>query len=68
MTAQALPTVTEDDLVFFMHVPRTGGRTLNSCFYGSSVPPSRKCPKSYDDLKRLGERAWRARTPPGLLQ
>jgi hypothetical protein len=54
VTPQALPSVSADDLVYFMHVPRTAGRTLNSCFYSASTPPSRKCPKSYDDLKRLG--------------
>lgn len=41
------------DLLFFLHVPRTGGRTYYQCFlkklYSSSS--SLECPRSYDKLR-----------------
>ncbi|KAL8115514.1 protein-tyrosine sulfotransferase isoform X2 [Apium graveolens] len=52
------PDVEEDkqilrDLLFFLHVPRTGGRTYYQCFlkklYSSSS--SLECPRSYDKLR-----------------
>lgn len=35
-------------LLYFLHVPRTAGRTSHSCFIRPSTPPSRRCAKSYD--------------------
>ncbi|GFP84236.1 protein-tyrosine sulfotransferase [Phtheirospermum japonicum] len=35
------------DLLFFLHVPRTGGRTYFHC----STPNSQECPRSYDKLR-----------------
>lgn len=42
-----------DNFVFFLHVPRTAGRTFWSCFLFRAFPPSKRCVKSYD-LLRLG--------------
>eukprot|EP00210_Caulerpa_lentillifera_P003876 g3703.t1 len=44
---------TGDNFVFFLHVPRTAGRTFWSCFLFRAFPPSKRCAKSYD-LLRLG--------------
>jgi hypothetical protein len=38
-------------LVFFLHVPRTAGRTYHSCFMKLGSPPSARCEKSYDVLR-----------------
>lgn len=38
-------------LLYFLHVPRTAGRTTHNCFMMPSTPPSRRCAKSYDGLK-----------------
>lgn len=43
----------KDSFVFFLHVPRTAGRTFWSCFLFRAFPPSKRCVKSYD-LLRLG--------------
>ena len=37
--------------VFFLHVPRTAGRTYYFCFMKLATPPSRRCEKSYDVLR-----------------
>ncbi|XP_054811373.1 protein-tyrosine sulfotransferase-like isoform X3 [Prosopis cineraria] len=38
------------DLLFFLHVPRTGGRTYFHCFLKKLYPSSLECPRSYDKL------------------
>ena len=38
-------------MLFFLHVPRTAGRTYHSCFLKTGTPPSRRCEKSYDVLR-----------------
>lgn len=37
--------------VFFLHVPRTAGRTYHACFLKLATPPSHRCEKSYDILR-----------------
>ncbi|KAK4255098.1 hypothetical protein QN277_008139 [Acacia crassicarpa] len=39
------------DLLFFLHVPRTGGRTYFHCFLKKLYPSSLECPRSYDKLR-----------------
>ena len=38
-------------MLFFLHIPRTAGRTYHSCFLKTATPPSRRCEKSYDVLR-----------------
>lgn len=40
-----------EDMLFFLHVPRTAGRTFFSCFLKQAIPPSKRCAKSYDVLR-----------------
>ncbi|PKA59254.1 Protein-tyrosine sulfotransferase [Apostasia shenzhenica] len=39
------------DLLFFLHVPRTGGRTYFHCFLRKLYVSSDECPRSYDKLR-----------------
>ncbi|XP_004506014.1 protein-tyrosine sulfotransferase [Cicer arietinum] len=39
------------DLLFFLHVPRTGGRTYFHCFLRKLYPNNLECPRSYDKLR-----------------
>nr|GEW23446.1 protein-tyrosine sulfotransferase-like [Tanacetum cinerariifolium] len=39
------------DLLFFLHVPRTGGRTYFYCFLKKLYSSSLECPRSYDKLR-----------------
>ncbi|KAK7312575.1 hypothetical protein VNO77_36527 [Canavalia gladiata] len=39
------------DLLFFLHVPRTGGRTYFHCFLKKLYPNYLECPRSYDKLR-----------------
>lgn len=39
------------DLLFFLHIPRTGGRTYYHCFLKKLYPVSSECPRSYDKLR-----------------
>uniref|UniRef100_A0A803PWR5 Sulfotransferase n=1 Tax=Cannabis sativa TaxID=3483 RepID=A0A803PWR5_CANSA len=39
------------DLLFFLHIPRTGGRTYFHCFLRKLYPNSLECPRSYDKLR-----------------
>ncbi|EPS72408.1 hypothetical protein M569_02350, partial [Genlisea aurea] len=39
------------DLLFFLHIPRTGGRTYFYCFLGKLYSTSQQCPRSYDKLR-----------------
>eukprot|EP00241_Pyramimonas_parkeae_P001710 CAMPEP_0114250740 /NCGR_PEP_ID=MMETSP0058-20121206/14869_1 /TAXON_ID=36894 /ORGANISM="Pyramimonas parkeae, CCMP726" /LENGTH=467 /DNA_ID=CAMNT_0001364437 /DNA_START=162 /DNA_END=1565 /DNA_ORIENTATION=+ len=47
----AVKTDGEERLQFFLHVPRTGGRTLHKCFLIPATHPSRRCMPSYDSLR-----------------
>lgn len=38
-------------MLFFLHVPRTAGRTFATCFLRLAHPPSKRCAKSYDVLR-----------------
>eukprot|EP00887_Chlorella_sp_A99_P001428 scaffold8.g1428.t1 len=37
--------------LFFLHVPRTAGKTYFSCFVKPAYPPSKRCAMSYDVLR-----------------
>lgn len=39
------------DLLLFLHVPRTGGRTYYHCFLKKLYASSLECPRSYDKLR-----------------
>ncbi|CAK7332311.1 unnamed protein product [Dovyalis caffra] len=39
------------DLLFFLHVPRTGGRTYFHCFLKKLYSNAQECPRSYDKLR-----------------
>ncbi|KAK1291076.1 Protein-tyrosine sulfotransferase [Acorus calamus] len=39
------------DLLFFLHVPRTGGRTYFYCFLKKLYTTAEECPRSYDRLR-----------------
>ncbi|XP_016465979.2 protein-tyrosine sulfotransferase-like [Nicotiana tabacum] len=39
------------NLLFFLHVPRTGGRTYFHCFLKKLYASSLECPRSYDKLR-----------------
>jgi hypothetical protein len=38
-------------LLYFLHIPRTAGRTFHVCMLRQATPPDRRCPKSYDHLR-----------------
>ncbi|MCL7042498.1 hypothetical protein MKW94_022793 [Papaver nudicaule] len=38
------------DLLFFLHIPRTGGRAYNFCFLNKLYTSYLECPSSYDKL------------------
>ncbi|KAK4756482.1 hypothetical protein SAY87_006609 [Trapa incisa] len=42
---------TLQDLLFFLHVPRTGGRAYFHCFLKKLYSSSQECPRSYDKLR-----------------
>uniref|UniRef100_A0A5B7B1F6 Uncharacterized protein n=1 Tax=Davidia involucrata TaxID=16924 RepID=A0A5B7B1F6_DAVIN len=39
------------ELLFFLHIPRTGGRTYFHCFLKKLYASSLECPRSYDKLR-----------------
>ncbi|XP_057474611.1 protein-tyrosine sulfotransferase [Actinidia eriantha] len=39
------------DLLYFLHIPRTGGRTYFHCFLKKLYASSLECPRSYDKLR-----------------
>ncbi|KAG8076800.1 hypothetical protein GUJ93_ZPchr0006g41044 [Zizania palustris] len=39
------------DLLFFLHIPRTGGRTYFHCFLKKIYTNAQECPRSYDKLR-----------------
>lgn len=45
------PEQDPNKFLFFLHVPRTAGKTYYTCFLKSAYPPSRRCAKSYDLLR-----------------
>ncbi|KGN64850.2 hypothetical protein Csa_022790 [Cucumis sativus] len=45
------------DLLFFLHVPRTGGRSYYHCFLKKLYPSSQNCPLSHYKL-RFDPRMW----------
>ena len=40
-----------DQMLYFLHIPRTAGRTYGVCFLKQASAPSRRCAKSYDVLR-----------------
>ena len=38
-------------MLYFLHIPRTAGRTFGTCFLKQAWTPSRRCAKSYDVLR-----------------
>lgn len=42
---------TGSNLLYFLHVPRTAGRTFHSCLLKMGIHPARRCPKAYDHLR-----------------
>lgn len=48
---EASPLSEPHDMLYFLHVPRTGGRTFHSCFLKAAHSPMRRCPKAYDHLR-----------------
>lgn len=47
---EAAPLAPEN-LVYFLHIPRTAGRTFHSCLLRLGTPGRRRCPKAYDHLR-----------------
>ena len=43
--------VNTDHMLYFLHVPRTAGRTYGVCFLKQAWAPSKRCAKSYDVLR-----------------
>ena len=43
--------VNPDHMLYFLHIPRTAGRTYGVCFLKQAWAPSRRCAKSYDVLR-----------------
>lgn len=41
----------QQSFTYFLHIPRTAGRTLWSCFLKPSLPAAERCAKSYDVLR-----------------
>ncbi|XP_066370864.1 protein-tyrosine sulfotransferase-like isoform X3 [Miscanthus floridulus] len=39
------------DLLFFLHIPRTGGRAYSRCFLKKLYTNAQQCPRSYDKLR-----------------
>lgn len=42
---------TGNNMVYFLHIPRTAGRTFYSCLLRIGTPGRRRCPKAYDHLR-----------------
>ncbi len=45
------PKNISDAFIFFLHVPRTAGKTYATCFLRAALPPSQRCSPSYDLLR-----------------
>jgi len=39
-----------EKMLFFLHVPRTAGRSFRKCFLGKAFPPSQRCENSYQGV------------------
>lgn len=39
-----------EKMLFFLHVPRTAGRSFRKCFLGKAFPPSKRCENSYQEV------------------
>jgi len=48
---QVTPKNKSDAFIFFLHVPRTAGKTYASCFLRAALPASQRCSPSYDLLR-----------------
>lgn len=46
-----VPTNLSEAFYFFLHVPRTAGKTYSQCFLRAAVKPSLRCSPSYDFLR-----------------
>lgn len=49
-TKEAKP-FTGENMVYFLHIPRTAGRTFHACFLKQAIPASKRCPRAYDHLR-----------------
>jgi hypothetical protein len=47
---EAVP-YTGNNMLYFLHIPRTAGRTFYSCLLRIGTPGRRRCPKAYDHLR-----------------
>jgi hypothetical protein len=47
---EAVP-YTGDNLVYFLHIPRTAGRTFHNCLLKAGTPRAKRCPQAYDHLR-----------------
>ena len=45
------PSGEEKPLTFFLHIPRTAGRTINFCFLKHATPEKERCARAYDELR-----------------
>jgi protein-tyrosine sulfotransferase len=45
------PKNISDAFIFFLHVPRTAGKTYATCFLRAALPASQRCSPSYDLLR-----------------
>ncbi|KAF5843318.1 hypothetical protein DUNSADRAFT_17895 [Dunaliella salina] len=41
----------QQQMLYFLHVPRTAGRTFHGCFLKLGTQPHKRCPKGYDHLR-----------------
>uniref|UniRef100_A0A7S0SY19 Sulfotransferase n=1 Tax=Mantoniella antarctica TaxID=81844 RepID=A0A7S0SY19_9CHLO len=41
----------KSDLLFFLHIPRTAGRTFHFCYLKLAIADAKRCAKSYDHLR-----------------
>ena len=42
----------KDPFIFFLHVPRTAGKTYGTCFINAGMKPSERCLPGYDTRER----------------
>lgn len=49
--AESVQALNADHMLYFLHIPRTAGRTYGACFLKQAWAPSRRCAKSYDVLR-----------------
>ncbi|DBB06421.1 TPA: hypothetical protein ACH3X1_011981 [Trebouxia sp. C0004] len=48
---KSVQALNADHMLYFLHIPRTAGRTYGACFLKQAWAPSRRCAKSYDILR-----------------